>query len=173
MSKAGQRLCVAIATGFHLSYIPVWLHERVPFMKRGPMRWTGAGLVGALLGWAALPLLPQGGPVRVCTALAAVILAACAVCTVAEQSLGMHDDPRIILDETVGFWTAAAFHPRGLWPMLGALVLFRLFDSLKPWPVRRLEALPGGLGVVIDDAAAGLLANLALRLILCAWPAAA
>jgi phosphatidylglycerophosphatase A len=86
------------------------------------------------------------------------------------------DDPRyIVSDEWAGMWLA-------LWPtrhyviealnggswligfasMLSAFLLFRLFDIWKPWPVRKLESLPGGWGITMDDVAAGILAGLVL-----------
>jgi phosphatidylglycerophosphatase A len=50
-------------------------------------------------------------------------------------------------------------------------IWFRIFDIAKPWPVRRLERLPGGLGIMIDDVAAALLAGIALWLSLKVWHA--
>jgi phosphatidylglycerophosphatase A len=49
-------------------------------------------------------------------------------------------------------------------------VLFRIFDSVKPYPAGRLERLPGGLGIMADDVMAGAYANLALRLLIVAAP---
>jgi phosphatidylglycerophosphatase A len=75
-------------------------------------------------------------------------------------------DPQIVvIDEVLGQWIALAGAsaldaPR----VLAAFVLFRLFDIYKPWPVRRLEALPGGVGIVADDLAAGAYAGLILYL---------
>lgn len=93
------------------------------------------------------------------------------VCTEAEKALGRHDDPRIVLDEVVGYWWAAAFLPRS-WPCaLAAFAAFRVFDSLKPPPARQLERLPGGWGVVADDLGAALLAQLAVRLLFALGPA--
>jgi len=155
-------LSVAIATDFYLSYIPRWLLAREPLRRLNlPPRWTGGGLLGAGLGWALLPLVPRGGAVEA-LAVAAAAGAACFVCGRAESALGSHDDPRIVLDETVGFWAAAAYQPRSLWSMLAAFALFRLFDAAKPPPIGRLERLPGGIGVVMDDVGAGVLANLVL-----------
>jgi phosphatidylglycerophosphatase A len=63
-----------------------------------------------------------------------------------------------VLDEVAGQWLALL----PLWPgvpsapgLLGAFALFRLFDILKPWPCRALEALPGGVGIMADDLMAG------------------
>ncbi|MDD5655706.1 MAG: phosphatidylglycerophosphatase A [Elusimicrobia bacterium] len=157
-------LCVALATGLYLSYIPravpglggwKWTHER---------RWTGAGLIGSLEGLALAALLPRD-PWRLALLLAAAIVAACWICGEAEKALGARDDSRIILDELVGFWTAVAFLPGGPASWLAGLVLFRAFDAVKFAPIGWLERLPGGVGVVADDVGAGLAANVVLRVV--------
>jgi phosphatidylglycerophosphatase A len=55
---------------------------------------------------------------------------------------------------------------------LAGFLLFRLMDVVKPWPARDLERLPGGWGIMADDAAAGLYAQLVLRVGLLVWPVA-
>lgn len=69
---------------------------------------------------------------------------------------GRHDPGRFVLDEAAGLWIAA-WRPEqiGLPDLILAFFAFRLFDIWKPWPARALERLPGGLGVVADDLAAG------------------
>lgn len=118
--------------------------------------------MGTLLGLAALPLLPRD-PARFGLVLAASIAAACWFADVAERSFGQKDDSRIIIDEVVGYWTAVALLPRTLFPLAAGFLLFRILDSIKLPPYRWLERLPGGLGVVMDDVGAGLVANIALR----------
>ncbi len=73
-------------------------------------------------------------------------------------------DPRyVVWDEFVGMWVACMYVPK-TWPFLAAaFLLFRLFDVLKPFPIRRLEHMPGGLGIMADDILAGIYANLVLR----------
>ena len=64
----------------------------------------------------------------------------------------------MVIDEVAGQWIALLGCPRD-WPhAIIALVLFRLFDITKPFPVRQLESLPEGWGIVFDDVAAGLYA---------------
>jgi phosphatidylglycerophosphatase A len=78
---------------------------------------------------------------------------------VAASHLGRHDPPQVVVDEVVGQWMTVAAVAADSWQSwLAALVLFRVFDIAKPWPIRKFEALPGGLGVVADDAVAGLCA---------------
>jgi phosphatidylglycerophosphatase A len=79
--------------------------------------------------------------------------------------LRVADHPAIVWDEMVGFWLTMAATPGGLPWLAAGFILFRLFDIWKPWPVRRLERLPGGLGIMLDDVAAAVYAALLLGLI--------
>ena len=155
-SRAGA--AVFVATGAYLSYIPGKLARR-------DGKWTGAGFVGTLEGLVLLPLLPSSGAWFWLVAALAT-LAACWICGAAEIALGRHDDPRIVLDEIVGFWVAAALLPRTWGPLLAAFVLFRALDSVKLPPYRWLESLPGGYGVVMDDIGAGAFANVGVRILM-------
>ena len=74
------------------------------------------------------------------------------------------DPSRVVVDEAVGFLVTVAFLPPGLATASAGFVLFRIFDIAKPPPARRLESLPGGWGVVMDDVAAGVYGNLVLQL---------
>jgi len=69
----------------------------------------------------------------------------------------------VVVDEVVGQWiTLAGAFTLNWKSWLAAFVLFRLFDVWKPFPVRRLERLPGGVGIVADDAMAGVYSALVL-----------
>lgn len=151
------RIAVFLATGAHVGSLAL------PAVAG--RKWTGAGFLGTLQGLALWWLLPVE-PLPYLAAVLFLTLLACVVCGAAEQALGRHDDTRIVLDEIVGFWWAAAWLPR-TWPYaLASFALFRVFDSLKPPPARQLERLPGGWGIVADDVGAALVANLAVRLLL-------
>lgn len=82
------------------------------------------------------------------------------------HSLGAKDPGRVVVDEVLGQWlTLAGAHSlHSLKPWLIAFALFRLFDILKPFPVRKLESLPGGIGIVADDLGAGVYAAIVLML---------
>lgn len=86
----------------------------------------------------------------------------------AERLFGKKDPGAVVIDEVVGQLITFAFLPLFLLPLptivLG-FVLFRAFDIIKPYPIRRLERLPSGLGIVVDDIAAGLYAGTALSVI--------
>jgi phosphatidylglycerophosphatase A len=87
---------------------------------------------------------------------------------VTAQVSGKKDPGIVVVDEVVGQWFALAGARTLNWKSyLFAFVLFRLFDIWKPPPVRQLEALPGGTGIVADDVMAGVYA--ALVLFLAGW----
>ena len=75
-------------------------------------------------------------------------------------------DPKsIVIDEFAGFYCALLFLETSLAILALSFLLFRFFDILKPWPVSSFEKLPGSLGIVLDDIAAGLLACGCLQLL--------
>ncbi len=66
-------------------------------------------------------------------------------------------DPKLaVWDEFVGMWTTCLLLPKTAPWMAAAFLCFRVVDIVKPWPIRRLERLPGGLGIMADDLLAGL-----------------
>ena len=76
---------------------------------------------------------------------------------VTARELGRKDPGMVVVDEVVGQWITLAGATALNWKSwLAAFVLFRLFDIWKPPPVRQLESLPGGIGIVADDAMAGV-----------------
>ena len=98
------------------------------------------------------------------------------ICGESCRRLGVPDHPGVVFDEIVAYLlTIMPLLPAlGLWPwpmwtgLLAGFVLFRIFDIAQPWPIRWLDAhVDGGLGVMIDDLAAGLLS--ALLLAAAAW----
>ena len=100
---------------------------------------------------------------------------AMAICDAAEKRLGIRDPGMIVLDEVVAVPLVfiGMGGPGGLiavhhgWPvLLMGFLLFRLFDILKPFGIKKLQNMPGGIGCVVDDLAAGLAACVCLHLIL-------
>jgi len=76
------------------------------------------------------------------------------------------DDRRIVIDEIMGFLITMLWVPKTTRFIVIGFFLFRLFDILKPFPIRRLEKrLKGGYGVVLDDVIAGVYANIILQII--------
>jgi len=82
------------------------------------------------------------------------------------EEIGRPDPGRIVVDEVCGQLIACAFLPANWISVAVAFALFRFFDIIKPWPIRRLEGLPGGWGIMADDVGAGLAAAALARLVL-------
>ena len=127
--------------------------------KPGPGTW---GSVAAVLLWAAYAWFAHPSPHALLTALAILIVAALAIAipaaTIVARESGRKDPQIVVIDEVAGQAITLLFSPFDWRHGLLALILFRLFDITKPPPVRQLESLPEGWGIVLDDVAAGLYA---------------
>ncbi len=110
---------------------------------------------------AGLPL-----PAHVAVLLALAVLGVW-VCGRTAAELADPDPAAIVWDEVVGFLTAVTAAPPGWGWVLAAFLLFRFFDIVKPWPVRAAERARGGLGILLDDLVAGILALVVVQL--AAW----
>ncbi len=151
-----QGIIRCLATGFFISYLPPMIF---PFKKN-----TGAGFVGTLWGIPLVLLFPRDFMLYAVCMLAFWVFAVWICKKVQFKEYTGHDNPKIVIDEIAGYVTAMAFLPR-TWPYLAAaFVLFRTFDTIKPWPVNVFDKIPNAFGVVFDDVAAGLLANILLQL---------
>jgi phosphatidylglycerophosphatase A len=85
---------------------------------------------------------------------------------IAERHYGTTDPSVVVIDEVMGMLITLFLNPVGWAGACAAFLLFRLFDVVKPYPSNQLERLPGGIGVMADDAMAAVYANLALRAVL-------
>lgn len=85
----------------------------------------------------------------------------------AERLLGRKDPGAVVVDEVVGQLIAFVFVPfsAGLWAIVAGFLAFRVFDIWKPYPIRRLEALESGLGIMADDVLAGAYAATLMSLL--------
>ncbi|MGA3041587.1 MAG: phosphatidylglycerophosphatase A [Bryobacteraceae bacterium] len=147
--KTGGVVADAISTWFGCGYSP-----------------KAPGTVGsaAAIGIAILIEHYAGWPPR-WFAVLAIVLSAPAIWAAGEtaRQAGVKDPQFVVVDEVVGQWVALAGARALNWKAwLAAFLLFRLFDIWKPFPVRQLESLPGGVGIVADDLMAGLYAAFAL-----------
>lgn len=107
----------------------------------------------------------QYSPPIFLTAFALAFVASCRVADCAEKILGQPDSPAIVIDEILGMIATMLGNPVS-WPwLIAGFGLFRLFDILKPWPVSWFDRMHGGAGVMLDDLAAALYANVALRVL--------
>jgi phosphatidylglycerophosphatase A len=129
------------------------------FGRPGPGTW---GSVAAVLLWAAcawtLHPVPQTLLLALLAGIALALIAGIPAATIVARESGRHDPQFVVIDEVAGQWIALLFSPFNLTHALLALILFRLFDITKPFPVRQLEQLPEGWGIVLDDVGAGLYA---------------
>jgi phosphatidylglycerophosphatase A len=128
-------------------------------LKPGPGTW---GSIAAVLLWAAFAWGFHPTPEVLLLALLAgitlTLIVGIPAATITARESGREDPGFVVIDEVAGQWVALLFSPADWRYALIALVLFRLFDIAKPFPIRRLERLPGGWGIVFDDVAAGLYA---------------
>lgn len=144
-----------LATGLFISYLPALV---IPFKKN-----TGAGFLGTLWGIPLVLLFPDD-PMLYSVCLLVFWVIAVFVCKKVQfKGFKGHDNPKIIIDEIAGYLTAMLFLPRSAGYLVAAFVLFRTFDTLKPGPVKTFDRLPNAFGVVFDDVAAGLLANIVIQ----------
>jgi len=162
MTEQGSRLAHAIATMGGLG-------ERLPAPGT-----TAGSLPAALLWWGGCLVVPTTSG-RIAMTAVALVAAAGAGLWAAEKEAerrGASDPGPVVIDEVAGQWltylVALPFLPDlvsapRLATIAGAgFLLFRFFDVVKPWPIRECEKLPGGIGIVADDLAAGYFAAFSL-----------
>lgn len=123
---------------------------------------------GTLASAAALPvgwwLAVIGGWMTLLAAATAITLLGIWACGRQAKLAGIDDPPECVIDEAAGQWfglVPVAYIGKldTVLALFLAFLLFRVFDILKPWPISRLERLPGGLGIMADDVLAGLVAG--------------
>ncbi len=89
-----------------------------------------------------------------------------AICAAAARHLESHDHPAIVWDEIAGFLVTMLVVPVTPLTLFAGFLLFRLFDILKPWPIRRVDRqVHGGLGIMLDDLLAAVMAGALLFLL--------
>jgi phosphatidylglycerophosphatase A len=130
------------------------------------------GSIAAVLLWYAAAHILHPAPVALAigTALAAMIatLVGIPAATIVARESGREDPGHVVIDEVAGQLIALIAIPADWRHAAISLLLFRLFDILKPPPIRRLERLPSGTGIMLDDVAAGVFA-LAVAQLLHIW----
>jgi phosphatidylglycerophosphatase A len=131
----------------------------------GPGTWgsVAAVLLWTVVGYELPPALRT--PVAIALALLVTLIAIPAATQVARAS-GVKDPQFVVIDEVAGQLIALIAVPLAWKTFLAGFILFRAFDIVKPPPVRQLERLPDGTGIVLDDVAAGIYALLVMQLLL-------
>lgn len=166
-----NRFLKFFATGAYISYLPTAILKN----KKN----TGAGLLGTFEGLILFLFFMPANHIYfiVCWILFAVF--SVYVSQKVDFGQGVKDNPKIIIDEIAGFFTAMAFLPRNGFVILLAFIIFRVFDTIKPTFIRRAENLGqnlplplkekyyiDGISIVLDDVLAGLCANIILWILL-------
>jgi phosphatidylglycerophosphatase A len=153
MTKATDLLARAVATVFGCGYSA---------FAPG----TVGSAAGLLFFW---PMAAAGWPWQAAASIVLFVVGSLAAGRVA-RLVNRKDPSIVVVDEVVGQWVTLTALP--FTPMTAGLgfLLFRVMDIVKPWPARDLESVPGGWGIMADDVAAGLYANLIVRVGLLVWP---
>jgi len=137
------RLHILVATWFGCGYAPA-------------APGTAGSAAGILIAWL---LISQAGisPLWLVPLTMLVTPIGIWAASATERDLGREDPGLVVVDEVLGQWLTAAAIVHPTWQSyVLAFALFRIFDITKPWPIRKLEQLHGGLGIVADDLLAGL-----------------
>ena len=132
-------------------------------MKPGPGTW---GSAGAAVSWYFLAryVFPAQTWVIAATAYAAIATAiGIPAATAIARASGRKDPQHVVIDEVAGQMIALIGAPVNWKAVLAGFILFRAFDITKPWPIRKLEKLPEGTGIVVDDLGAGVYALLIMQ----------
>jgi len=143
------------------------LHDPVHWLPFG----LGSGLLplapgtwGSLLAVGIFWTLPPVPLPVMLPALAAAFVFGCVICGTSARRLGVHDHGGIVFDEIVGMLLVLCVTPRTPGWTLAAFLLFRVFDVVKPSPIREADhRIPGGLGIMLDDVLAAVYAALVVR----------
>ncbi len=150
---------------------PLWATVTATFfgigrLKPGPGTWASAAttLLWFFLSFFFIP--PSARTSATILAAAFVTLIGIPAATRFARASGLKDPQPVVIDEVAGQLVALIAVPLAWQTFLAGLILFRVFDILKPFPIRRLERLPEGTGIVVDDLGAGLYALAIMHLLL-------
>ncbi|MGA9040309.1 MAG: phosphatidylglycerophosphatase A [Terriglobales bacterium] len=134
-------------------------------MRPGPGTWGSAATV--LLWWLLTRAVPVAWQPWTAIALALFVIAVgIPAATLVSRAASLKDPQFVVIDEVAGQLIALIAVPASWKCLLAGFILFRGFDIVKPPPVRQLERLPEGAGIVIDDVGAGLYALAVMQLLL-------
>jgi phosphatidylglycerophosphatase A len=145
-----RQIIIFLATGAWSGYAPV-------------APGTAGSVVGLILACLVAPIWRRS-PAAFLMLFVIVFIAACWIADEAEKLFGEQDSSRIVIDEVLGMIATMFLNPIGWISLAAGFALFRIFDIIKPFPAGYLDRhLHGGGGVMLDDIAAGIYANLVLQ----------
>lgn len=140
------RLALLLATTLGAGYVPI-----------------APGTVGSAAGLVLWALLPHTAAVQAVAIVGLFVMGSWSG-GVAERHFAKTDPGQVVIDEVMGMLITLFLNPVGWTGAIAGFLLFRVADVIKPFPANRLEALPGGFGIMADDAMAAVYANVILRL---------
>lgn len=120
------------------------------------------GTFGSAVGLLAWAVMPPSALVQGLTIAVLFVIGSWSG-SVAERHFGGPDPRQVVIDEVLGMLATLWLNPVGWAGAFAGFLLFRIADVVKPYPANRFERLPGGIGVMADDAMAAIYANIALR----------
>lgn len=142
-----RHLVILFSTGLYAGYCPI-----------------APGTAGTIVGVPLYLVVSRLSPFSYAITVVAFLLVSCWVSRAAEVVFLKKDSRCIVIDEIGGFLVTMGLLSPGPLYVLSGFVLFRFFDIVKPFPIKRLERLKHGYGVVADDVMAGIYSNLVLHL---------
>ncbi len=145
-------LTIFFATGFYSGYAP-------------SAPGTAGSIVGLVIWWLIFAPLWHASPAAAIALWAVIFIAGCFISGHAEIIFGQHDSSKIVIDEICGMIATMFFNSGGWIHLAIGFAAFRVFDILKPFPANQIDRrMGGGAGVMFDDLAAAIYANLVLQL---------
>ena len=147
-----HRLSLMLASTFHIGFIP-----------GAPGTYASLATVAVLVF-----LRPAGGsfnPLLLLAAVSLITLAGIITSNVVSRKAGDEDPSYVVIDEVAGQLLTFLCVPLSIPNLVLGFIAFRTFDIWKPWPIRRLEPLPHGIGIMADDLLAGVYGCVVVHLI--------
>jgi phosphatidylglycerophosphatase A len=145
-----ERFCLLVASGFYIGMIP-----GMPGTYASVATTLGYYLVYRIH----FRILPELHLSAICLIMALGVFTSACV----SRRMGNQDPQMVVIDEVAGQLTALWLLPINFYNLVAGTCLFRLFDIWKPYPIRRLESLKNGVGIMADDLLAGVCANIILQ----------
>jgi len=149
-----RALIIFLATGVYSGYSPI-------------APGTAGSVVGLVLVWFVTGPMWAYSPLLTLALFAIAFAISCWISGRAEEIFNEPDSSKIVIDEVLGMAVTMFGNPITVPWMLAGFLLFRIFDVLKPWPASIIDRqVPGGAGVMLDDFAVAIYANIILQV---AW----
>jgi phosphatidylglycerophosphatase A len=147
-----KRISLTLASAFYIGFIP-------------GAPGTYASIATTLVFFAIYCIAHRVSPLIHFISLCLISLIGVFVSGEASCNAGLEDPSFVVIDEVAGQLLTFLFLPVNAWNLLLGLAAFRTFDIWKPFPIRKLEALHGGFGIMADDLLAGVYGNIVLQIL--------